>query len=180
MNLREELRRLLEGKPSDYESGCVMLEFKPKGWSKLLSKIDNKDLYLGPDEGSTYGKEDNPHVTLLYGLKLSVKNKDVEEVISKFELPEFSLHNPSLFEKDEYDVLKFDVKGKSLHKFNKALRELPYENDYPDYHPHCTIAYLKKNTAQKYLDMFKDEIPECSGGIIVYSHPEDGKKKFDN
>jgi 2'-5' RNA ligase len=57
-----------------------------------------------------------------------------------------------IFEKEDQDVLVFDVrKDRFLDESNRNLRILPYENEYPVYTPHITIAYLKKGTAAKYL-----------------------------
>ena len=58
----------------------------------------------------------------------------------------------SIFEQEDQDVLIFDVrKDRFLDESNRNLRILPYENEYPVYTPHITIAYLKKGTAAKYL-----------------------------
>lgn len=38
-----------------------------------------------------------------------------------------------------------------LHEINKELKKLPHTNDYPDYQPHMTIAFVKPDSADKYL-----------------------------
>ena len=59
-----------------------------------------------------------------------------------------SLGKVSLFENTEYDVLKFEVESEDLQELNKICKTLPYTSDYPDYHPHCTISYIKKGTCK--------------------------------
>ena len=50
-----------------------------------------------------------------------------------------------------FDVLKVDVESPKLHRLNRSLRDgLEHQNDYPDYHPHLTVAYLKKGAGAKY------------------------------
>lgn len=34
---------------------------------------------------------------------------------------------------------------------NKKLKELDYKNDYPDYTPHITLAYVKSGEGEKYI-----------------------------
>jgi 2'-5' RNA ligase len=58
----------------------------------------------------------------------------------------------SLFENDEYDVLKFNVISNDLAKLNKLMKgNFEYTSNYPNYIPHLTIAYLKKGEGKKYI-----------------------------
>ena len=156
-----------------YSSGCVMLYFDFPTMNKIHEKIDNGDLY--EEEGDrTFGLEDEPHCTLLYGLEGEVTIEQVKEVLDKQTFGTCKVHNASLFE-NQYDVLKFDVKGDSLHECNEALCELPYHSDYPDYHPHMTIAYLKKGEGKKYCEMMNGDEYELVPTHAVFSQP-DGTK----
>jgi hypothetical protein len=164
---------VVEKSKDSYSHGCVMLYFDFPEMNEIHDSIDPNDLY--EEEGDrTFGLEDEPHVTLLYGLKKDVATTQVREIIENFTFGPCTLHNASLFE-NEYDVLKFDVKGDNLHKVNKALMKLPYENDYPDYHPHCTVGYLKKGTGKKYCDSMKNDVYELVPTYAVFSQP-DGTK----
>ena len=55
-----------------------------------------------------------------------------------------------MFENEVFDVLKFDVDSEDLHEYNGHFAKLPNSDSYPDYHPHCTIAYLNKGMAKNY------------------------------
>lgn len=79
----------------------------------------------------------------------------------------------SLFKNDKFDVIKFDVeKNKTLETIYNRLSKLPNSNEYPDYKPHVTVAYVKSGLGEKYLDLdfkvfnrFKvDEIVYSKGG----------------
>jgi hypothetical protein len=167
---------ITEKSGDSYSSGCVMLYFDFPMMLRIHDGIDPNDLY--EEEGDrTFGLEDEPHVTLLYGLEDSVTPEQVKKILDKFNFSKCKLHNASLFEND-YDVLKFDVEGDNLHEANEALRELPYNNSFPDYHPHCTIAYLKKGTGQKYCNRMKGHEHELTPTHAVFSQPDGTKTKF--
>ena len=159
-----------------YSSGCVMLYFDFPMMNKIHDGIDPNDLY--EEEGDrTFGLEDEPHCTLLYGLEDSVTVEQVKEILEQHTFGTCKVHNASLFEND-YDVLKLDVKGDSLHACNKALCELPYNNQYPDYHPHMTIAYLQKGTGKKYCDRMDGHEYELTPTHAVFSQPDGTKTKI--
>lgn len=167
---------VVEKSGDSYSSGCVMLYFDFPQINKIHDAINPNDLY--EEEGDrTFGLEDESHVTLLYGLDESVTPEQVKEILDKFKFGICKLHNASLFE-NEYDVLKFDVNGDSLHEANAALRELPYKNDYPDYHPHSTIGYLKKGCGKRYANMLKNQEFELTPTYAVFSQPDGTKTKM--
>jgi hypothetical protein len=164
-----------------YDYGCVMLYFKVPTLKEYTSKIEDSDVY--DEEG--FGIETKSHVTLLYGLHdEEIKDDDVFDLVMKEHYPDLILISPSLFENPEYDVLKFDVKypedvksDKVLHKVNKKLMDtFPYTTNFPKYHPHCTIAYLKKGKGKEYVKMFKDAEIVVHPNKIVYSK-SDGSKE---
>ena len=146
-----------EKKNHKYEYGCAMLYFDLPDIKKIHEIIDPKDVYS--EEG--YGLETEPHVTLLFGLHDGVSVPQVTEVMDKFKYTDCILYNASLFKNPQYDVLKFDIRyptkgGAFLHKTNAELSKFPHTTDYPDYHPHCTIGYLKSGTGEKYVKELND------------------------
>jgi hypothetical protein len=54
---------------------------------------------------------------------------------------------------------------------NAELAKLPHTTNFPDYHPHATIGYLKPGTGKKYVELFKDKQYEVVPEKIVYSKP---------
>ena len=81
----------------------------------------------------------------------------------------------SLFENPEFDVVKLGViKTPKLEEVNKRLSELPNSNQFPEYKPHITLAYVKKGSGQKYADPnYKYQIKNISK--IVYSRPDNSE-----
>ena len=157
-----------------------MLFFDFPEMKKLHEQIDDKDIYID-DEDDSYGLEDEPHCTILYGLDEEVILKDVKYIVKNYEFGPLLLHNASLFENKKYDVLKFDIQyvnkdDNFLHDCNNEMRdELPYESAFPDYHPHATLCYLLPGKGKKYVKLFKDEEYEVMPTHVVYSEVDGSK-----
>lgn len=167
------LKKLLkEIESGPYEYGCVMLYFDFDE-TQLTNTIDDNDIY---DDGSgKYGKETEPHVTLLYGLHSNVTPQIVQQILDNIHFGDIQLTNPSVFENGEYDVLKFDADGRGLREANSMLMRLPNSNEYPDYKPHMTVAYLKRNRWEAYTNRFRDLQFNVTPIFAIYSVPS-GKK----
>lgn len=120
---------------------------KVMAWGK---KIPDAELYVEDDGGC--GREDEIHATLLYGLKDNDPSS-VEKVLKGIKPFEVALGTITAFlDNDKHDVLKIDVDSPEMQKLHYMLEDnLPNENSYPTYHPHVTIAYLKKGEAEKYI-----------------------------
>lgn len=153
--------KLNENRHNVNEYGCVMLYLDYPDFKDIQSKIDKKDLYEDPNDDS-YGLESNCHVTILYGLHEVVKDEYIKEIVDKFDFNDDIVSNGlSLFKNEKYDVLKFDVvkDNNDLGKCNNELKNLPNTNTFPVYHPHITLAYLKRGFGKKYVKLLnnKDE-----------------------
>lgn len=175
-------KKINEGKHSDkFEYGCVMvfLDVNKEDWNNLESMIDKDDLYLGEDGDRGYGFETEPHVTVLYGLHSDIPLEDIEKVINGLKKPELKMQKVSSFNNPKFGVLKFDVESEDLHSENKKFTKFPHTTSYPDYHPHATIAYIKPDKIDKYVDKFKDIEPvEVVVTKVVYSMADGTKKEY--
>jgi len=189
-DIREMLKKALrkeilnENKKTTHDFGCIMvfLKFDKKVWDGLQALIDDDDLYIDKDDDS-YGLEQEPHITILYGLHEEIKDEDIEKDIDKIKEPGISLGKVSSFNPGNYDVLKFDIKSPGLHKLNKIFTEYPHTNSFPDYHPHTTISYIKPGLDKKYIKLLNDYIEEngdieIKPGKIVYSKVDGSKKEY--
>jgi len=182
--IKESLRKLLLEKEGDsYDYGCVMLHFNvPKGdWDKVQGLIAEEDVYS--EEGDqTFGRENDPHVTILYGLHEDVPDEDIKERVDEIKVTKLTLKEISIFESNKYDVIKFDIIGVSegrMADMNAKFVELPHTTNFPDYHPHCTIAYVKAGTGKKYIQTLSSEDAiVVEGNSIVYSKPDETKNKY--
>lgn len=169
---------LFEGKESEdgKKLSCAMVTFEMPLLKALHSVIDPEDL-------AENGFEDEPHCTLLFGLHQDEINADeCMSMMDECEAGPIILGPVSLFTNDKNDVLKFDASGDWMHAINEKLRKLPHTNDYPDYKPHCTLAYLKPGTGEKYAKMFEGLTYQVTPSHFVYSDSERNKtrKKVSN
>jgi len=179
MNIKNKLRTALlkEGSVKN-KYGCVMvyLSIDKDKWNTFLDSIDDDDIYY---EGDDFGLETEPHVTILFGLHSDVPDADVEEIIDEIGNPEITMKGISIFENEKYDVLKFDVDSPALTKLNERFKTLPHTSNFPDYHPHMTIAYLKVGKGKEYIDkLSKLKTPEFESDKIVYSKVGGSKKNY--
>lgn len=120
------------------------LATKIMNWGK---KIPNSELSFDTD--GTGGREDEIHVTVLYGLHASEPD-EVKEVLEKMNTFPITLGKTSVFtNSDKFDVVKISVESPGLIAANKKLSELPHTSKW-DYVPHITVAYLKKGKGWQY------------------------------
>lgn len=136
------------------EGHCVMVDVEScrDKILEFVKALPNECVY--EEEGKEYGKETNPHITVMYGLSPITETK-VKEVLSK--LPKrivAELGAISKFERSDsqYDVLKIEVKSPHLSKIHEMLKR-NFENNYShsEYSPHVTLAYVKKGTCNEYV-----------------------------
>lgn len=118
-------------------------------WGK--EKLKESDVYTDPED-PTLGREDDFHITVKYGLHTS-NAEEVKKAIANFGSFDVKLGKVSLFEREDYHVLKIDVESKRLHELNKLIEsKLETTTKFPDYKPHVTISYIKKGTCKNLLD----------------------------
>lgn len=160
--------RIDDEKPKPFKKASTQINLPERAAKRVMefaATIPESEIYS--EKG--YGREDEPHVTVLYGLTTD-DSKQAEKALAGIGPITFRLGKVSVFENEDYDVLKIDVAGPDLHRANKKLRdEVPFENDYPDYKPHVTIAYLKPGMGKKYAGASPLEGMEMTAKEVLYS-----------
>ena len=137
-----------------------------------LDHFHDEDIFTDLDN-DFYGLEDEPHVTVLYGL-----HTDDPEPVAKLlrQVRPFSVMmgpHGVFSSKEVFDVVMIEVISRELMRLNAMLRrQLPHTTAY-EYHPHLTLAYLKKGKAWQYRkhDCFANEV--CWVKELVFSGPHD-------
>jgi len=129
--------------------------------------------------------EFEPHLTVLYGFDDSKMNTGR----LKFVVNEFLKDNAISIQADrigvfsnEQDIIKINVEdlNGNLTRLNRLIKDqFDYENDYPDYKPHITVAYSQKGSGA-YLDGalidLKDYgLKDLNSGIMKYSDSRKNK-----
>ena len=173
---------LLERKIDQAERlGCLMAMVDESVAAKILEfnkkLIKEEDLYhkineKGEDE---FGREKECHVTIRYGFTKDLNELEVRQLLKGHEEFLVEVDSLDIFDTNpEFDVVKFNVNSPVLKQLNEISGIYPNKSDFPDYHAHLTLAYVKKGTFphKKKLQM---ELPiKC----VCYSPISGGKSHF--
>jgi len=166
-----------ESKPQP-KYGCVMLDAKIDRWDEdHAGGIDPKDVYVKPYDDS-YGLEDNPHVTVLYGIHEDEIDPEVVLGVIQDDMAPVTviIKEIGMFENEEYDVVKYDVPvTEELQRYRDLLMS-KFENTqtFPDYHPHITLAYLNKGEGKKYVKKLEEPFEVTfDKGVYSFHNEED-------
>lgn len=160
------------------EYAFLMIDYEMPSFIKdLQNKIPNNELYFGTDEekkDNQYGFEKESHVTLAPCLDSDVDINKLKELLLPLKEYKCILNNISIFENDNYDVLKADAKCPNMHKtYNKIKENFELHSAYKEYHPHMTIAYMQKGMADKYKKKMLDKIEELTPTSFDFSYTND-------
>lgn len=155
----------------DYSSVQVNL---PKLLAKQIIEWGNKhiadeDLYA-PGKNSTHGREDEMHITILYGIHTESPNK-VEDLLANQPPFQVTLNEISLFTSNEaFDVVKVGASSLSLVYLNQLLKNsITNTQNYPSYKPHVTIAYVKKGAYEEISDEDAFEMLTWTVETVIFS-----------
>lgn len=172
---------LLEQKNQEEQVyGCVMMEpNKIKDWKENhLNGIEEDDVFIKPSDDS-YGLEENPHITILYGIHEDEIDPSVivDMMEQKLKPVKVQIKEIDIFENPEYDVVKYNVPVTAqLQTYRDMfMKSFPNTQTFPKYEPHMTIAYVKKGTGKKYKKIL-DEPFDVLFVKGVYSYHKDGQK----
>ena len=160
-----------------YKLGCVMMEVPISNWKEITSTINQEDIY--EVEGENYGIQSNPHVTILYGLHKEVSLDQIKSVFEDIDEDiDIKIEGIGVFENENFDVVKFNVvPNVTLQNLNNKLSEFPNSNEYPEYKPHITIAYVKKGYGKKYEDLeYRHSVENIDE--VCYSMSDGSKEYF--
>lgn len=109
------------------------------------------------------GREIDSHLTILVGL-VSDSPESVRAAIEETNQFGILVNGVSLFEREEYDVLKADVISPGAHNLRAKIAESTrYVTDFPTYVPHITIAYLTKKRDNRQFQKMMDSFRGVSG-----------------
>ena len=90
----------------------------------------------------------------------------------------FTSNSPFLITNSSHSPSPCPQTGDSLIETNKALSTLPFHSDYPDYHAHMTIAYLKKGAGKKYCEKMDGHEHNLVPTYAIFSQPDGTKTKI--
>lgn len=159
------------------EYAFLMIDYDtPDIIKELQEKLPEDEIYTDYDD---YGIERDTHVTVVPCLDNDVDVEELKKLLEPLSKYKLMLNNVSIFNCEDYDVLKCDASSFILTDTNKKITD-KYEThtQYKDYHPHVTIAYLKKGLADKYAKDILDSIVVLKPKNFHFSWVDkDGKEK---
>ena len=131
------------------EYGCLMAMVSPTAGQSIIkfgkSLIRDSDLYI--KQGEEYGRETEPHVTIRFGFTPDLKDAEIKKVIADVKSFDITSSGISIFENEDFDVVKFDInKSGPLMELHERSTVYPHVNSFPTYHPHLTVAYVRKGS----------------------------------
>jgi 2'-5' RNA ligase len=142
--------RVISKKHVKYEFSSVQFNLpkglaeKVKNWGK--KNISSSDLF----SGKKYGRENEIHVTVKYGLH-TTDDRKIRKIIEDFGSFDIRLGKISRFVPTgkDYDVVKIEIDSDKLSELNRLLGSLPNSDEHPVYNAHCTVAYINKGCCKE-------------------------------
>lgn len=162
--------------------GCLMAVI-PESLAKKVRDFGKAipDDRIFDDGTGEKGRQKEVHITVKYGIHTS----DVAEVLNVIEKvkPLKAVLGKTTVFWNENIVIKVAVQSQDLTKLNaKIRRELKCTDKYPDYKPHVTLAYVKKDEKDPYW--FQQYLKNDFEGVevvideLVFSTPDGQKYQF--
>jgi hypothetical protein len=127
----------------DYDYNSLQFE--------VTGAIASRILAFGKTLPDVVKRETEPHITGKYGINENL-SKDLVNLVTGFGKVKVVLGVTSIFEGEGHDVLKIDVIGDDIKRFNSMIvRNIKCIDKFPTYVPHLTIAYMKRGSAAPYI-----------------------------
>ena len=164
-----------------YDYSCLMARMPDPIASNVQSiaaAIPPEFIYQTPD--GERGRAKDIHVTVLYGIH-TTNLDEVLPLVAGMAPLRATLGRTSAFYNPECIALKVNMQSRDLVNLNNLIRRsLQYTSIYPNYIPHVTIAYLKKDDKNPYY--YRDYMTDDFEGTevvldeLVFSTPS-GRKE---
>lgn len=158
--------------------GCLMASITPVVGQNIIKygkqMVPDSHLYTCDDDD--YGRDYEPHVTLKFGFVDELTDDEIKYIIGNTKSFNVIAEGVSCFENELFDVVKFDIKLQDpLISMRKRCDEFKNEDSYPNYHPHLTIAYIKKG---KFPHVIKNKNLNFKVDRIKYSGKSESDKRY--
>lgn len=177
--MNSHLLKLVQGK-QEYDSSCVLVKL-PFAIGQQLDRYNKA--HIGEECLHDKGRESEYHITILYGIKDEVSKESLELLKERLNTSVFKikLGVVSKFYQEDYDVLKIDVNdytGKLHSAFELLNENIDNENSYENYHPHITLAYVKKGACEHLVGDSSFEGIEFEIDNVKFSSSDSDKSLF--
>ena len=163
-----------------YDYGCVMAQM-PQTISVSLFEfgkqvISDDMLYFDPNSPGEFGREKEFHVTIKFGLTNSYTTEQIQEMLKGTKPFLVNILGMDIFPNERFDVIKFNIEGEELRRLRKIFDVLPNKDDYKEYHPHMTLAYVQPGLGARFQGKSTRNYSRVLVSSIKYS--DRGKGSF--
>lgn len=142
---------------SEYDYSSTQFNLPKELSEKIIrwavENIPEEDIVYDSKDPGTKGIQLESHITLKYGL-LTDNFEEVQKALENEKAPHIKFEETSYFEPEgkDYDVVIIKVESEDLHNLNKKLCDAIKHEDTTgsEYHPHTTVAYVKRGEGKKY------------------------------
>jgi len=177
---RHQMKSTSENKLNEIQTeyGCLMLKLNIPWWKDFVEVfIRDEDVYN--NAAQEYGREYEPHITILYGFTEDVDVEQIKKILYTLKRPILATASKiNIFKPKEFDVVKFDVESKQLEKLNEIMTaNFDYITMHKIYSAHMTISYVKSGSGDKYVKVLQNPI-HLSSSEFIYSYAGGRKETF--
>ncbi len=156
-----------------YDYGCFMAQLPPNIATLIVNFgkqiIPDDQLYFDNTEPDDYGREKEPHITIKFGLTQSYTQSQLQQLLVGTKPFSINIRGLSVFQNPNFDVIKFDVDGQELTRLRTIFDKLPNNDEYKEYHPHMTLAYVKPGVGQKFQNKKINTFSKTVIDLLKYS-----------
>lgn len=140
--------------------------------------VTDEDIYV-TQRDPTFGREDEIHITILYGLHAEQPDV-VRELLQKHGPVKVRLGKVGVFTNPfKFDVVMIEAVSDELKMLNETLTQnVRHTNKYGVYRPHVTIAYVKKGKGWQFNKWNIWEGKEFTCDYAVFSSKNGFKEKI--
>lgn len=137
--------------------GCVMLDLEVNpALKRAADALPESGWYRDPERPGEFGREGEPHVTLLHGLLNNANDlqEEVDFVLEDWRAPTYLRgRSCQVFKGEKYDVVYLKIIGTSeIHEAHQRLSKLPHVDLHPNFTPHMTVGYTLPGLGQWYAN----------------------------
>jgi hypothetical protein len=164
-----------------YNFSSSHIDLPPALSEKIISwgkdNIKDDDLFVIPGE-SHFGREDEAHVTVLYGIHDKFPNNFTSAVKGYGSIKVY-LDCIDVLPKEKYDVMVINVSSPNLELLHHMLTlNTEYTNNYKRFIPHITLGYVKKDCGWKHFANKEFYGETFVADYIVFSSVDGTKHKI--
>lgn len=142
------------------------------------ANVSDDDIFVSQTD-PTYGREDEIHITILYGLHTERPDQVIETLQGEPPI-KAKLGKVDVFSNPfKFDVVVVRIISEDLERLNRKLAaQVEYTNHYREYNPHLTIAYVKKGKGWRHSGLDRWAGEQVIANYAVFSSKDGFKKRI--